>query len=63
MNLVVAHPPMFMIPLGLSPSDLLDLPGFFSLVQEIPDLNLIEELGFYGIEGEEDGMSWHFLMS
>ncbi|KAM7522653.1 hypothetical protein LguiA_012555 [Lonicera macranthoides] len=49
-----------MIPLGLSPSDLLDLPGFFSLVQviqEIPDLNLIEELGFYGIEGEEDGMS------
>ncbi|KAM7510092.1 hypothetical protein LguiB_008967 [Lonicera macranthoides] len=33
MNLVVAHSPMFMIPPGLSPSGLLNSPGFFSPVQ------------------------------
>ncbi|KAA8547952.1 hypothetical protein F0562_004381 [Nyssa sinensis] len=33
MNLVVAHSPMFMIPPGLSPSGLLNSPGFFSPLQ------------------------------
>lgn len=30
MNLVVANPPLFMVPPGLSPSGLLNSPGFFS---------------------------------